>query len=438
MHTPQSAEAERAVIGAMLIDPAVIPAILSIVTSSAMFHSEVNAAIFDQIVSLDGMDERADLVTLQNSVNSSGVIADAGGFGYVEAIVAQTPSAVGAESYAKIVKQKWVARELQVELDAICRAAGDEPIESLLSRAESAVARLSDCGLDGQSQDWRDTVSLVAERVSSGMPIPTIPTHFADLDDMLGGGFRPSEMIVLGARPSMGKSALMQNICENMAVGGMPRTMRRDEVPVGVFSLEMSKAQLAARSISRWSSLSMQMIRRGEGGDMIAEAAETIASAPMHIDDRETTIGGVRAKARQMVRKHGVSVIFIDYLQLISDPSTSRHGRYEEVSSVSRQIKRLAMSLNVPVVALCQLNRSVEGQSNHRPRMKDLRDSGAIEQDADVVMLLHREDYYDEQVNPGMAMVDVAKQRNGPTGHVMLCWDAECVRFQNAAKGQYS
>jgi replicative DNA helicase len=286
---------------------------------------------------------------------------------------------------------------------------------------------------------------MVAER--DGWPMTGLRTGYGDLDDLLRG-LQPGELIILAARPSMGKTSMALNLAEQIAMGGVPvaGAPATQNVPVGLFSLEMSKNAIVQRLLSARAGVSGQHLRGGHAIskaelDRIGIAADDLKHAPIYIDDLPNlTVLNLRARARRMVAQYGVKVIMIDYLQLMSAPGSARESRQVEVSAISRGVKALARELNIPVVCLSQLNRASEQREGNRPRMADLRESGSIEQDADVILLLHREDYYHVQdedwkiENPdkvGVAEVIVAKQRNGPTDVVKLKWDPRTTRFRN-------
>ncbi|QYU67436.1 replicative DNA helicase [Leptolyngbya sp. 15MV] len=366
--------------------------------------------------------------------------------------------------YAKTVADKARLRRLIEAADRIIYDAlnsgeyGIDATREIIDTAETLVFEIAQ--EDQNKTDPQELATLVRqelERLESadGRGISGLPTGFHDLDKLLSG-LQPGEMIVLAARPSMGKTALALNLAEQVARGGRTpeEAPRGSPVAVGVFSLEMSKASLVQRLLSAFSQVDSQRIRTGQLSAQeratIRTCAEGLIETPVHIDDTPgLAVLQLRSRARRMVAQHGVGCIIIDYLQLLSAPGAGRESRQVEVSAISRGIKALARELNVPVVVLSQLNRASEQREGNRPRMSDLRESGSIEQDADVVLLLHREDYYHrgepawdpqspefDEANRekiGTAELIVAKQRNGPTGTVMLTWDSRTTRFRNHA-----
>ncbi|MEM0914440.1 MAG: replicative DNA helicase, partial [Planctomycetota bacterium] len=314
----------------------------------------------------------------------------------------------------------------------------DEPVGDLLDKAERAIFDLAEHQTNEDAATLQELLEQTYERLANddGLSDAGLKSGFYELDEMTNG-LHAGEMIIIAARPSMGKTALMLNIAEHMSV--------ETKQPVAVFSLEMSKDQLAQRLLCSRSNVDSQKVRRNtltpDDFERLAMACGELGECPMYIDDTPgLSILQLRAKARRLAARHSIQAIFVDYLQLMADPST-RENRQQEVSSISRGIKALARELSVPVICLSQLNRSSESREGHRPRMSDLRESGSIEQDADVVMMVHREDYYhrgeDGYVDTNIAELIVAKQRNGPTGVVKLQFNGGTTRFNNLAAGAY-
>ena len=326
-----------------------------------------------------------------------------------------------------------------------------EPRE-VIDRAESSVFEIAQQSESSDPQRLAELLQLEWERIeaSEGRGITGLSSGFGDLDELLSG-FQPGEMAILAARPSMGKTALALNLAEQVAFGG--KTPWEDRtgagVSVGFFSLEMNKSSVVQRLISAYSGVDSHKIRTGmisgDDGRRIVDACGELEKAPLYVDDMPgMTVLQLRARARRMVAQHGVQILFIDYLQLLTAPAHARESRQVEVSAISRQIKALARELNVPIVCLAQLNRGAEQRERNRPRMSDLRESGSIEQDADVILLLHREAYYHKddpawmdanQDKVNLSEIIIAKQRNGPTGVVKLTWDDRTTRFKAYTRG---
>lgn len=460
---PHSLEAEMGLLGSMLLDPRVISDVLVVVKNAQAFYLPAHAEIFDAITTLADTRGTVDPLLLFEKLRDSGALERCGGPQYIEKLAVEVPTAVNAKFFAQIVADKHKLRRL---IDA----AGDilfktynaqvtdaGEVKRLIDEAEQAIFNIA------QAESISDIESLeqllVAEfnrlmAIESGQIVQTgVMSGFADLDRDTTG-FHAGEMLVLAARPSMGKTAFLLNMAEQIALGtDTPGSTHasRAKVPIGIFSLEMSRDSLAQRLLASWSGISSQKIRSGqlsrsamndEHGQLLS-AANVLSAAPIFIDDTPgLTLMGLRARARRMVTQYQVKIIMIDYLQLLSSPQGARESRQAEVGQISRGIKELARELKVPIIALSQLNRNSEGRDGNRPRISDLRESGSIEQDADMVMLLHREEYYhigdpawmNDPANAdkiGVAELIIAKQRNGPTGTVKLSWDANTTRFKS-------
>ncbi len=460
---PYSPEAEMALLGAMLIDPQVIHEVITVVKSPDAFFNEAHAAIFDALLKTYDQKQTGDLVLIIELLRDKGQFKDIGGVDYLEKLMRETPGAAAALHYARVVADKARLRRLitasgQILYEAYNHGGGaDEGAKVVVDRAESLVF---DIAQERDATDQAQPVAVLVEEVyqkllaQQGKGLSGIATGFHDLDS-LTSGLQKGEMIIIAARPSMGKSALALNLAEQMALGGAPGERRPEHarpVPVAFFSLEMSKASLAERLLSARCGLSSHHMRSGRLSesdiDKVCEAVYEISEAKIYIDDTPgMTVLQLRTRARRLVSQHGVEAIIVDYLQLMSAPQAARESRQVEVSAISRGIKALARELNIPVICLSQLNRGPEARGDNRPKMSDLRESGAIEQDADVVMLLHREAYYhigdkdweiENEDKLNIAEIIVAKQRNGPTDTVKLRWDRERTRFQNLAGGGHA
>lgn len=454
---PAALEAEMSLLGSMILDPQVIPDVLSFVRSREDFYDEKHGHIYAAVISVYDTHHSGDLVQIVDALRAAGKLELVGGEGYLVELAESVPAAVNAPHYARIVAEKAKLRRLIDAAGEILYEAyhagelGPDGAREVLDSAEMRVFEIAQEQQASDPQALAELLEIELRRIEAadfeGGGYSGIPTGYFELDDLLRG-LQPGELLILAARPSMGKTALALNLAEQIALGGVPLAgaSPSQRHAVGIFSLEMSKVSLVQRLLSARSGVSGSSLRGGarisdEDLRRLLMASEDLKNAPIFIDDTPNlTVLNLRARARRMVAQHGVRCLMIDYLQLMSAPGAARESRQVEVSAISRGVKALARELNVPVICLSQLNRASESREGNRPRMSDLRESGSIEQDADVIMLLHREDYYhvqDEQwkaENPdkiGVAEVIVAKQRNGPTGVVKLVWDNRVTRFRN-------
>jgi replicative DNA helicase len=434
---PQAHEAEVALLGSMILEWQVIGEVLQIVKSGDAFYKQAHGAIYQVLVDLYDQNRSVDMVQLKQKLTDLGQLEEVGGLDYLVELASSVPSAASAEHYARIVSDKSVLRHLIDAAGTILHNAyhQPDPAATQLDAAEHAIFQLAELGITTDAIHLKVLLQETYERLEAheGSAVTGQETGFFELDEMLNG-LQKGEMIVVAGRPSMGKTAFALNMAEQIAA-----TNKR---PVAVFSLEMSRQQLAERLLCSRSKVDSHRMRRNmlTGNDFhaLATTVGELSEAPFYIDDSPSlSMLALRARARRLVARHNIEAIFIDYLQLMSEPGAN--SRQEEVSSMSRGIKALARELEVPVICLSQLNRGAEGREGHRPRLSDLRESGAIEQDADVVMLLHREDYYhrgeDDYEDTNMAEVIVAKQRNGPTGSVKLQFNAASTRFETPTAG---
>jgi replicative DNA helicase len=421
-----------ALLGSMILDPAVIGDVIQIVKTPEDFYRAAHGAIFQALVDLYDQHNAGDIAMLHQLLVDRGVTEEVGGVDYLVRLAEQVPAAINAVHYANIVAEKAVLRRLIAAAGEILHTAYTTPenAREVLDAAERVIFEIA------QHAERRDAESLEAllhqtlELIEShhGRVITGLETGFREFDEMTSG-LQAGDMIILAARPSMGKTAFALNLAENVALMGNP---------VGVFSLEMSKQQLAQRLLCSYAEVDSHKLRRNLLGHeelkrLVFKVGE-LSEAPIFIDDTPgLSVLELRAKARRMVAKHGVKLILIDYLQLMSCPG--RENRQQEVSEMSRGVKALARELNVPVICLSQLNRAAENREDHRPRMSDLRESGSIEQDADMVLMLHREDYYEQHkedyVPTNIAELIIAKQRNGPTGTARMTWVGSSTKFKN-------
>lgn len=450
---PHSAMAEMALLGAMILDPQVIHEVISVVKSPDAFYLETHAAIFSALVKIFDQKQTGNLVLLVESLADSELLASVGGPKYLEKLAAETPGPAAAIHFARIVADKARLRRLIAAGGEIVYKAytagelGPDGAKEIIDHAEGLVFKIAQQEETSDAQPLSVLVQQEYERLLSlqGKGLSGVSTGFKDLDE-LTSGLQPGEMIIIAARPSMGKTALALNLAEQMALGGGPHSGRPSQpTPIAFFSLEMSKGSIAQRLLSARSGYSSHDMRSGrlvdKDYDRICEVMYELHDAPIFIDDTPgLSILGLRTRARRLASQHGIKAIIIDYLQLMSAPQAARESRQVEVAAISRGVKALARELNLPVVCLSQLNRGPESRGDNRPRMSDLRESGSIEQDADVIMLLHREAYYhvgdkaweeENQDKLNVAEIIIAKQRNGPTDVVKLVWDQATTRFKS-------
>jgi replicative DNA helicase len=436
---PESLAAEAAVLGSMIIDPECIGQVVELVDSEAFFRIE-HRHIFDALITLYEKNKGVgiDTVLLRDELEKRNCLEDVGGVEYIGKILDSVPSSANVAYYAGVIKEKKLLRELIAVAGEILENAYGQTgeVNETLDEAERRIFAVTDKNISGNAATLKDLVVRSFELIEKrqGIHITGLPTGFYELDD-LTCGLQNGEMIIIAGRPSMGKTSLALNIAEHISLV--------EKLPVAVFSLEMGRQQLAERFLCSISEIDSQKVRKGLLSDedfrKLADACDELAKAPIYIDDTSTlTPLEVRAKARRLKSMYDVKCVLIDYLQLMHLGSGRVESRQQEITTISRYIKALARELNIPVIVLSQLNRSPEGREGHRPRMSDLRESGSIEQDADVVMLLHREDYYrrneDDYQRDNTAELIIAKQRNGPTGPVKLVFREKITRFENASR----
>jgi replicative DNA helicase len=436
---PESLAAEAAVLGSMIIDPECIGEVVEIVERSAFYRVE-NQYIFDALITLYERNKGGgiDAVLLRDELEKRKQLETVGGVEYLARVMESVPSSANVAYYAGIIKDKMLLRELIQAAAEILDEAYDDSRQTreTLDEAERRVFGVTDKNISSNAAALKDLVVRSFELIEKrqGTHVTGLATGYHELDDATCG-LQDGEMIIVAGRPSMGKTSLALNIAEH--VGAI------EKVPVAIFSLEMGRQQLAERFLCSISGIDSQKVRRGllndEDYKKLADACAELSEAPIYIDDTSTlTPLELRAKARRLKSMHGIQCILVDYLQLMALGAGRVESRQQEISTISRYIKALARELSVPVVVLSQLNRAPEGREGHRPRMSDLRESGSIEQDADVVMLLHREDYYHrgegDYQQDNTAELIIAKQRNGPTGVVPLVFLEKITRFENASR----
>ncbi|MBQ0146766.1 MAG: replicative DNA helicase [Lachnospiraceae bacterium] len=435
---PHSIEAEQSVIGSMLMDKDAIPAAVDILNKED-FYSTQYGIMYECMVELYNEAKPIDLVTVQNRLREKDVPPEVASLEAVKDIINTVPTSANIKTYAGIVHDKAVMRRLIRTSEDIANTcyAGKEPLDVILEDTEKNIFHV----IQQKNHGELVPIGVVAETVLSKIEkasktkekITGISTGFSDLDYMTSG-FQPSDLVLIAARPSMGKTALVLNIVRHVAM--------KKKRPCMVFSLEMSKEQLVNRVLSMESDINSQKLRTGELGDadweQLVQAVMEVSRSPLVIDDTPgITVTELRSKCRKVKLEKGLDLIVIDYLQLMSGSSKRSENRQQEVSEISRNLKAIAREMECPVIALSQLSRAPDQRPDHRPQLSDLRESGAIEQDADIVMFIYRDERYNPDTeHPGEAELIVAKQRNGPTGTVNLVWKEETTKFVSMAKNR--
>lgn len=437
---PQSLDSERALLGALLLKPDAIHDVSDLIGGDS-FYAEKHRLIFSAMRELSDRGEPIDLLSLSERLQNQGLLERSGGRAYLAELAASAPAPGNYAHYADLVARKHVMRSLINASYEITEAAYDDAkdVAETLDEAEKKIYAIGDASASHKFVAIGDKVHDAWERLEALSKkedgIRGVPSGFPDLDNLLSG-FHPSDLVILAARPSMGKTSLALDIARNAAV--------RHNIPVGIFSLEMSSEQLVDRMLASESYVNSWKIRTGairEEDDFgkIRDALETLSKAPIFIDDKPgNNILAMRAVARRLKRERGIGLIVVDYLQLMAPTSTkASDSMVQQVTEISRSLKGLARELEVPVIALSQLSRAVE-QRGGKPRLSDLRDSGSIEQDADVVMFIHREDKQNKESDrPNIAEILIEKHRNGPTGHVELYFDDKRTTFMPVDKSGY-
>lgn len=434
---PHSVEAEQSVVGAMLMDRDAITTSSEIISGND-FYQSAYGVIFDSMVELYNEGKPVDLITLQERLREKDVPEEIASLEFVRDLMTMVTTSANVKYYAQIVADKSVMRRLirlNEEIANTCYA-GKEPLETVLEKTEKSMFELLQKRNTGEFVPIKQVVLNALERIEKASKskgtVTGIPTGFIDLDYKLSG-LQPSDLVLVAARPSMGKTAFVLNIAQYIAF--------KKERGVAIFSLEMSKEQLVNRLFSLESQVDAQAIRTGNMKDSewekLIEGAGIIGRSRLIIDDTPgISISELRSKCRKYKLEHELDVVIIDYLQLMTGSvGKSQESRQQEISEISRSLKGLARELNVPVVALSQLSRAVESRPDKRPMLSDLRESGAIEQDADVVMFIYRDEYYNKDSEfKKQAEIIIAKQRNGPVGTVNLAWLGEYTKFANLSR----
>ena len=439
---PHSIEAESSVLGGLLLDNGAWDRVGDLLSEGDFYRYE-HRLIYAAMATLINASRPADVITVFEQLQSQGKAEETGGLAYLNALAQYVPSAGNIRRYAEIVRERAILRKLVAASDEIATNAFNpqgRPVATILDESEQKIFNIGEEGSrmkrGFQAMDTLvvDLLDRVQEMADNPNDITGVPTGFYDLDRMTAG-LQPGDMIVLAARPSMGKTAFAINIAEHVALN--------EGLPVAVFSMEMGAAQLAVRIVGSIGRIDQGHLRTGKLTDeewpRLTEAIEKLRNISLHIDETAgLTASELRANARRLARQCGkLGLIVVDYLQLMSGSAGNDENRATELGEISRGLKMLAKELGCPVIALSQLNRSVETRPDKRPMMSDLRESGAIEQDADIIMFIYRDEYYTKDAckEPGVAEIIIAKQRNGPTGTVKLAFLRQLTRFENLASG---
>jgi len=438
---PHSVEAEQAVLGGLMIDANAWDAVADIVAASDFYRRD-HRLIFEAIAEVAEIRGACDVVTISEHLESKGRLEEVGGLHYLGSIARDTPSAANVRAYSEIIRERSILRQLVAAGGEIAAAATDSrgrPAGELVDEAERRVFEIAERGSRGRSgfRAVRDILPQTIDRLDtlhqSPGEIRGVPTGFTLLDRKTAG-LQPGDLVVIAGRPSMGKSTLAVNIAESAAIA--------KGVAAGIFTMEMSAEQVTLRMISSLGRVNASHLRSGNFSDedwsRIQGAMSQLSSAPIYLDESPAlTPTELRARARRLKRERDLGLIIVDYLQLMQVPGT-KENRATEISEISRSLKALAKELSVPVIAISQLNRAVEQRTDKKPVMSDLRESGAIEQDADLILLIYREEAYDPNTTRrGIADIIIAKQRNGPTGEVQLTFLGEYTRFENLVAESY-
>jgi replicative DNA helicase len=438
---PHSIDAEQAVLGGLMLDERAWERIADKLNEEDFYRKD-HRLIYRALSELSEKNMPCDAVTLGEWFDSNGLAELVGGSAYILQLANATPSAANIVAYAEIVREKSILRQL---IDAGTQITGDgfqpegRSTQEILEGAEQKVFRIAESGARGRKSfvamraAVKEAFQILHQRYESKGAVTGLATGFADLDE-LTAGLQPSDLIIVAARPSMGKTALAVNFAEHAAM--------RSKKAVAIFSMEMSASQLAFRLISSLGRINQQHLRTGdiqeEEWPRVTSAITMLSDAKIFIDDTPAlSPAELRARARRLKREHDLGLIVIDYLQLMAVPG-NKENRATEISEISRGLKALAKELNIPVIALSQLNRSLEQRTDKRPVMADLRESGASEQDADVILFIYRDEYYNpESSDKGLAEIIIGKQRNGPTGTIKLTFLGQYTKFENFASESY-
>lgn len=429
---PHSIEAEESVLGGILLDNDAVNIAMERLRGEDFYRPD-HGLIFEAMIELTDKREPIDVISLGQQLRSKGVLEQCGGTDNLARLAGAVPSAANVGYYAKIVKEMALRRKIIHEASAVVENAFEMEgeVEEFLDSTEQRILGVSEHRVRPSffkvGDVIQESIKLVEKLYDQKQPVTGVPTGFEDLNK-LTAGFQASDLIIIAARPSMGKTALALCMAQHIGI--------REKLPVAFFTLEMSKEQLVLRMLCSEARVDSSKVRTGHLGERdfprLVEAASRIAEAPVFLDDTPAiTVTEMRAKSRRLHREQGLGLIVVDYLQLMRSPAYS-HSREQEISDISRSLKALAKELSVPVIALSQLNRSVESRNDKHPQMSDLRESGAIEQDADIIMFIYRDEVYNEaSADKGIAELGIAKHRTGPTGTVRLAFFPEYTRFDS-------
>ncbi len=432
---PQNVEAEQSLLGGILIDPEAVNKVVDVV-SPEDFYRDDHKRLFELILDLYDRNDPIDIITVSSLARDKGIIEKIGGNTYLNALVDSMPTSANIVQYAKMVREKSLLRRLMLAATQIVEKGYevDVDVEDYMDVAEQAIFQIAERKFRPSFYPIKDlvmeNVKTIERLCEKKQAVTGVATGYVEIDRMTGG-LQPSDLIIVAGRPSMGKTSFCLNIALNVAINNGVST------PVGIFSLEMSKEQLVMRFLSSEAEVEFSKLRSGMVRDTewpkLSKAAGRLYEAPIFIDDAPAlSVLDLRARARRLKKEHDLGILVIDYLQLMRGRTGSLDRREQEISEISRSLKALAKELNIPVVAISQLNRMVEQRDNKRPRLADLRESGAIEQDADVIMFIYRDEvYHKDSKAAGTAEIIIGKQRNGPIGDVVLTFRDKFTKFEN-------
>ena len=435
---PQHIEAEQSVLGGILIENEAVNRVTEILDADD-FYRDAHRKIYNALLNLSERDEPADLITLTNELRKSDQLDSIGGASYLASLIDSVPTAANIEYYARIVKEKAILRKLiQTSTEIITQGYEDRgDVEGFLDEAERAIFEISEKRVRPSFYSMREIVkesfATIEKLFKKKEAVTGVPSGFKELDRMTAG-FQPSDLIIIAGRPSMGKTAFCLDIAEYAAI--------ENKIPVAIFSLEMSKEQLVIRMLCSQANVEGTRLRTGYLSESdwpkLTIAAGNLSDAPIYIDDTAALSAlELRAKARRLKSEHGLGMVIIDYLQLMKG-RTRVESRQQEISEISRSLKALAKEINIPVIAVSQLSRKTEERTGNRPQLSDLRESGAIEQDADLILFIYRDEVYNrdpENPNRGKAEVIIGKQRNGPIGKIDLAFLDKFTTFKELYRG---
>jgi len=436
---PQHIEAEQSVLGGILIENEAVNRVTEILDADD-FYRDAHRKIYDALLNLSERDEPADLITLTNELRKSDLLDSIGGASYLASLIDSVPTAANIEYYARIVKEKAILRKLiQTSTEIITQGYEDRgDVEGFLDEAERAIFEISEKRVRPSFYPIREIVkesfATIEKLFKKKEAVTGVPSGFKELDRMTAG-FQPSDLIIIAGRPSMGKTAFCLDVAEYAAIG--------NKIPVAIFSLEMSKEQLVIRMLCSQANVEGTRLRTGYLNESdwpkLTIAAGNLSDAPIYIDDTAALSAlELRAKARRLKSEHGLGMVIVDYLQLMKGRARVE-SRQQEISEISRSLKALAKELNIPVIAVSQLSRKTEERTGNRPQLSDLRESGAIEQDADLILFIYRDEVYnrsEDNPNRGKAEVIIGKQRNGPIGKIDLAFLDKFTTFKDLYRGE--